>query len=91
MAQPGVRPTDAAPDLDQCRRAGALAARNALGLRKPKEYRTLPYTWTDWYGSRLQFVGIAASEGIEIVLGDVDSDRFLALYRLGTAWSGLSH
>ena len=26
---------------------GAVAARNALGLDKPKEYGTVPYTWTD--------------------------------------------
>lgn len=61
---------------------GAVAARNALRLEKPKEYGTVPYTWTDWYGSRLQFVGEASSEEIEIVLGDVDNDRFVALYRL---------
>jgi len=62
---------------------GAVAARNALGLDKPKEYGTVPYTWTDWYGSRLQFVGISAAEDHELVLGDVDSDRFVALYRQG--------
>jgi NADPH-dependent 2,4-dienoyl-CoA reductase/sulfur reductase-like enzyme len=62
---------------------GAVAARNALGLDKPKAYGTVPYTWTDWYGSRLQFVGEPVSEEVEIVLGDVDSDRFVALYRLG--------
>lgn len=62
---------------------GAVAARNALGLDKPREYRTVPYTWTDWYGSRLQFVGDPVSEDIQIVLGDEHSDRFVALYRQG--------
>jgi NADPH-dependent 2,4-dienoyl-CoA reductase/sulfur reductase-like enzyme len=62
---------------------GALAARNALGLDGAKEYGTVPYTWTDWYGSRLQFVGVPDSEDIEVVLGDVDGDKFVALYRLG--------
>ncbi|MER7684931.1 FAD-dependent oxidoreductase [Streptomyces sp. NPDC097610] len=61
----------------------AVAARNALKLDKPKEYGTVPYTWTDWYGSRLQFVGAPTAEDIKIVLGDEQSERFVALYRQG--------
>jgi len=60
---------------------GAIAAHNALKLDGLKEYRTVPYTWTDWYGSRLQFVGLPSADDVEIVLGDEDSDRFVALYR----------
>jgi len=62
---------------------GAAAARNALGLAKAAEYGTVPYTWTDWYGSSLQFVGVPTAEDVEIVLGDEHSDRFVALYREG--------
>jgi NADPH-dependent 2,4-dienoyl-CoA reductase/sulfur reductase-like enzyme len=60
---------------------GAIAAHNAVKPDEPKEYRTVPYTWTDWYGTRLQFVGIPSADDVEIVLGDEEGDRFVALYR----------
>ena len=67
---------------------GSLAARHAVDPASAKEYTTVPYFWSDWYDSRIQFVGIArAGEGFavvetEVVMGD-ESDAFVALYRSG--------
>lgn len=67
---------------------GSLAARHAVDPASVKEYTTVPYFWSDWYDSRIQFVGIArAGEGsavveTEVVMGD-ESDAFVALYRSG--------
>lgn len=67
---------------------GSLAARHAVDPSSAKEYTTVPYFWSDWYDSRIQFVGVArAGEGFaevetEIVMGD-EADAFVALYRSG--------
>lgn len=37
---------------------GALAGRNAVQPDAPEKLASIPYFWTDWYGERLQFVGI---------------------------------
>src|SRR5829696_1117499 len=61
---------------------GAAAARNALDPDHAKPYGTVPYFWSDWYGSRIQFVGIPESEEVLVVDGDIDNDeRWTALYR----------
>ncbi|MDL5155834.1 NAD(P)/FAD-dependent oxidoreductase [Actinomycetospora termitidis] len=68
---------------------GALAARNAVDPSSAKEYTTVPYFWSDWYDSRIQFVGVSrADEGrpeveTEIVMGSEDDGAFVALYRSG--------
>lgn len=63
---------------------GAAAARNALNPAGAKPYATVPYFWSDWYGSRIQFVGVPESDEVSVVDGDVDSDeRWTALYRQG--------
>jgi len=63
---------------------GATAARNALDPDNAKPYETVPYFWSDWYGSRIQFVGVPESEEVLLVDGDVDNDdRWTALYRQG--------
>jgi NADPH-dependent 2,4-dienoyl-CoA reductase/sulfur reductase-like enzyme len=63
---------------------GAAAARNALDPENAKPYGTVPYFWSDWYGSRIQFVGVPDSEQVLLVDGDIDSDeRWTALYRQG--------
>ncbi len=63
---------------------GAAAARNALDAENAKPYGTVPYFWSDWYGSRIQFVGVPDSEEVLLVDGDVDDgDRWTALYRQG--------
>ncbi|KSU69298.1 MULTISPECIES: NAD(P)/FAD-dependent oxidoreductase [Rhodococcus] len=62
---------------------GAVAARNALDPDAVKAYTTVPYFWSDWYGSRIQFVGVPQADEIVVVDGELDSDRWVALYREG--------
>ncbi|MDN4465386.1 NAD(P)/FAD-dependent oxidoreductase [Microbacterium aurantiacum] len=59
---------------------GALAARNAVGHEK-REYSTVPYVWSDWYGNRIQFVGRISDQAPVVVSGAIDESRFIALYR----------
>ncbi len=72
---------------------GARAARNAVDPASAKAYTTVPYFWSDWYSSRIQFVGVARSgEGcpgieVELVLGEEDGP-FVALYRCGERLAG---
>jgi NADPH-dependent 2,4-dienoyl-CoA reductase/sulfur reductase-like enzyme len=69
---------------------GGAAARNAIDPAKATAYETVPYFWSDWYGRRIQFVGIAAgAEEIELVSGDLDGDSFLVLYRRGDRLIGV--
>ncbi|WP_433237687.1 NAD(P)/FAD-dependent oxidoreductase [Streptosporangium sp. CA-135522] len=67
---------------------GAVAARNALDPGNAKPYSTVPYFWSDWYGSRIQFVGVPATDEIRVVDGDPGGDRFVALYREGGRLAG---
>jgi NADPH-dependent 2,4-dienoyl-CoA reductase/sulfur reductase-like enzyme len=61
---------------------GRLAACNALDPSTAQPYATVPYTWSDQYGSRLQFVGTADADEIVTIKDDVDEDGgYLALYR----------
>jgi NADPH-dependent 2,4-dienoyl-CoA reductase/sulfur reductase-like enzyme len=62
---------------------GAAAARNALDPENATPYATVPYFWSDWYGSRIQFVGMPDADEVRVVDGDVDDDRWTALYRQG--------
>jgi NADPH-dependent 2,4-dienoyl-CoA reductase/sulfur reductase-like enzyme len=63
---------------------GGVAGRNAADPAAATPFETVPYFWSDWYGSRIQFVGIAAdADEVVTVLGDVESDTFLTLYRQG--------
>ena len=57
---------------------GARAGTNAVAPEAMTAYRTVPYFWSDWYGQRIQFVGIAATEDVEFVSGGPDEDRFVA-------------
>lgn len=69
---------------------GALAARNALDPESAEPYRTVPYFWSDWYDSRIQFVGVPTADEIEIVDGDPDAGgRWIALYREGDRLAGV--
>jgi hypothetical protein len=44
----------------------------------------VPYFWSDWYGSRIQFVGVPDCDEVLLVDGDIDDDdRWTALYRQG--------
>ena len=63
---------------------GAAAARNALDPAAAKPYSTVPYFWSDWYDSRIQFVGITDADEVVLVEGDVDvPGKWVALYRKG--------
>lgn len=62
---------------------GALAAKNALDPAAAKELATVPYFWSDWYASRIQFVGIPRGDEIRVVSAETGDERFLALYRRG--------
>ncbi|ADB33145.1 FAD-dependent pyridine nucleotide-disulphide oxidoreductase [Kribbella flavida DSM 17836] len=68
---------------------GARAARNALSPAQAQSYATVPYFWSDWYGSRIQFAGVATNDGYEIVSGDPAGDHFVALYREGDRLTGV--
>ena len=60
---------------------GAQAARNALGLDVDKPYETVPYFWSDWYDSRIQFVGVPGADEVRVVSGSTEDKKFVALYR----------
>jgi len=63
---------------------GAAAARNALNPSDAKPYSTVPYFWSDWYDSRIQFVGSVEADEVLLVDGDVtEGGRWVALYRQG--------
>lgn len=63
---------------------GAVAGRNAVSRTATEPYETVPYFWSDWYGTRIQFVGVP--EGDVESVGD--GDRFVALYRHGDRLAG---
>jgi NADPH-dependent 2,4-dienoyl-CoA reductase/sulfur reductase-like enzyme len=65
---------------------GAVAARNALG--EQEAYRTIPYFWTDWYDTRIQFVGVPEADQVVMLQGSVDEGRFVAGYRTGERLTG---
>lgn len=62
---------------------GAAAGVAAAFPGTAKPYGTVPYFWSDWYDSRIQFVGITKSDEISVEIGSVESGKFVALYRLG--------
>ncbi|WP_433567224.1 NAD(P)/FAD-dependent oxidoreductase [Nocardia sp. CA-151230] len=69
---------------------GALAARNALDPASAKSYQTVPYFWSDWYDSRIQFAGVPTADEIKVVEGDPDAGgRWIALYREGDRLAGV--
>ncbi|WP_223163735.1 NAD(P)/FAD-dependent oxidoreductase [Nocardioides humilatus] len=63
---------------------GARAVRNALDPARAQPYATVPYYWSDWYGDRIQFVGVPDADEVAWVEGAVDDDgRWVVLYRAG--------
>ncbi|MEJ2888308.1 NAD(P)/FAD-dependent oxidoreductase [Actinomycetospora aeridis] len=63
---------------------GGRAARHAVDPSSAKPYETVPYFWSDWYDGRVQFVGIAAGDHVEVVAGDdAEGGPFTAIYRAG--------
>lgn len=67
---------------------GARAARNALDPDAARPYETVLYFWSDWYGSRIQFVGVPRADEIRVVSGSPEDGRFVALYRTGDRLTG---
>jgi len=67
---------------------GALAARNAVNPAEAKPSAAVPYFWSDWYDSRIQFVGIPAADEIRVVSEEKGEENFLALYRRGDRLTG---
>lgn len=62
---------------------GAIAGRNAVGAGEPAVYRTVPYFWSDWYGTRLQFVGIPDAEEVLVQHRTDPAGGTVVLYRRG--------
>ncbi|MBV9313093.1 MAG: FAD-dependent oxidoreductase [Pseudonocardia sp.] len=62
---------------------GALAVKNALNPAEAKPSAVVPYFWSDWYGHRIQFVGVPKADEIRVVSAELGEDKFLALYRRG--------
>jgi NADPH-dependent 2,4-dienoyl-CoA reductase/sulfur reductase-like enzyme len=58
------------------------AARNAVNPHAAEPFETVPYFWSDWYGERIQMVGVATGEEVRL-LGDPEDKSWLALYRSG--------
>lgn len=56
---------------------GAAAAAHALEPASAKPVSSVPYFWSDWYGHRIQFVGVPQADEIEVVA----QEPYLALYR----------
>ena len=51
-------------------------------------YATVPYVWSDQYGSRLQFVGDCQADEIVTARDREDDETYLALYRTGDRLTG---
>ncbi|HWD05787.1 MAG TPA: FAD-dependent oxidoreductase [Amycolatopsis sp.] len=66
---------------------GVLAART-LAPQTAKPYDTVPYFWSDWYDSRIQFVGEPEADEIAIVDRGWEEGKLLALYRCGDRVTG---
>lgn len=62
---------------------GARAGTNAVTSGERTPFETVPYFWSDWYKSRIQFVGSATADSVSFVSGGPDEDKFVALYRSG--------
>jgi NADPH-dependent 2,4-dienoyl-CoA reductase/sulfur reductase-like enzyme len=67
---------------------GRIAGRNAARPDEPEMYATVPYVWSDQYGSRLQFVGDCEADEIVTVRDQEDEEIYLALYRTGDRLTG---
>lgn len=68
---------------------GRVAGRNAVLPDDATPYATVPYVWSDQYGSRMQFVGeAAAAEEIVTVHDNESEESYLALYRHAGLLSG---
>ncbi|WP_134325175.1 NAD(P)/FAD-dependent oxidoreductase [Cumulibacter soli] len=60
---------------------GGAAARNALG--EPTAYSTVPYFWSDWFGTRIQFVGVPDGDEVVVQQRIDKAGGTVVLYRRG--------
>ena len=67
---------------------GGLAARNLVANSKGNPSQSVPYFWSDQYGSRIQFVGRSTADEIRVVHGSIEERKFVALYRRGNRLIG---
>ncbi|MGI8816495.1 MAG: NAD(P)/FAD-dependent oxidoreductase [Pseudonocardia sp.] len=67
---------------------GSLAVKNALNPAEAQPSAAVPYFWSDWYGHRIQFVGIPKADEIRVVSQELGEEKFLALYRRGDRITG---
>ncbi|WP_067855113.1 NAD(P)/FAD-dependent oxidoreductase [Nocardia shimofusensis] len=69
---------------------GALAARNALAAPEDRRpYSTVPYFWSDWYETRIQFVGVPQAEEVLVQHRRDERGGTVALYRAGQRLIGV--
>jgi NADPH-dependent 2,4-dienoyl-CoA reductase/sulfur reductase-like enzyme len=61
----------------------ATAVRNWLSPDSRRPHVSVPYFWSDWYDSRIQFVGVAGADEVRVTSGSPAERRFVALYRHG--------
>ena len=66
---------------------GMRAGQNAAAPDRAEPYSSVPYVWSDWYGSRIQLVGLAEGDA-EFVIGDRDAERFVAVFGDGDRLTG---
>ena len=70
---------------------GRLAGANAVAVLRgqaPAPHASVPYFWSDCYGSKLQMLGLPHGAEVE-VHGEPDGGPWLALYRRGDALAGV--
>jgi NADPH-dependent 2,4-dienoyl-CoA reductase/sulfur reductase-like enzyme len=60
---------------------GAAAGRHAIAPDQAEDLAAVPYFWSDWYSSRIQFVGTPVADEVRVI--QPDPEKFLALYRRG--------
>ncbi|GAB3715569.1 FAD-dependent oxidoreductase [Amycolatopsis oliviviridis] len=65
-----------------------VAVENLLAGATVTHFARHGYFWSDQYGRRLQFAGVA-TEDVRIVEGDLASKRFVAAYHRGDALTGV--
>ncbi|MCR8899757.1 FAD-dependent oxidoreductase [Gordonia sp. GONU] len=59
---------------------GKHAAITALDPAGASAFSSIPYVWTEWYGVKIQVVGQTDADE-ELLVGDVEGESFVALYR----------
>jgi NADPH-dependent 2,4-dienoyl-CoA reductase/sulfur reductase-like enzyme len=69
---------------------GMAAARNLLNPSARKPFTPVPYFWSDQYDLKIQAYGyLRGHDTVAIVDGDLESRRFVALYRTGDRLAGV--